>query len=132
MGLFFVTSVFAKSGWEKLGEVTADTDLDRVTISCSHKGAFKAIMFKAEGATIDFERVLVRYTTGALDNLNFNQTLRPGQESGVLDLRGNRRVIKEVVLYLKSEGDTKGNKKGKGHAKGRSKRQAKVQIYGKS
>lgn len=76
VSLLFTTTMFASnSGWEKLGEVNADVSLDRVTINCANKGSFKAIKFKVEGTTIDFESVLVRYATGAVDNLRFSQSL---------------------------------------------------------
>ncbi len=129
LSILFVTSVFAnKSNWEKLGEVNADISLDRVTINCSNKGAFKAIKFKVQGSAVDFDRVLVKYATGALDDLRFSQSLRPGEESQVLDLRGDHRVIKEVILYLKSEAKNKG--KGKGNSKNSKK--AMVQIWGQN
>lgn len=114
---------------ENLGEVNADVSLDRVTINCANKGFFKAIKVKAEGASIDFESVLVRYATGAVDNLRFSQSLKPGEYSEPLDLRGNKRVIKEVILYLKSEGK-ESKRKGKGHTKGHTKKQGRVQIWG--
>lgn len=130
VSLLFATTMFASnSGWEKLGEVNADISLDRVTINCANKGFFKAIKVKAEGAPIDFESVLVRYATGAVDNLRFSQSLKPGEYSEPLDLRGNKRVIKEVILYLKSEGK-ESKRKGKGHAKGHTKKQGRVQIWG--
>lgn len=131
LSILLATSVFAnKSNWEKLGEVNADVSMDRVTINCSNKGTFKAIKVKVQGATVEFDRVLVKYTTGALDDLRFAQTLNSGQESGPLDLRGNRRTIKEVILYIKAEpkGNDKG--KGKGHGKGQKSKRATVQIWG--
>lgn len=127
--MMFVTMAYA-ADWRKLGEVTADVSLDRVTVNCSDRGSFKAIRFRVEGATVDFNRVLVRYATGATDDLKFDETLRPGQNSGNLDLRGNKRVIREVILYIKSDGRLKDNK-GKGKDKGRGgRREAKVQVWG--
>lgn len=133
LGLMFIPSSFA-IGWKKLGEVSADVSLDRVTINCSEKGTFKSIKFRVEGAPVEFERVLVKYATGATDDLKFSQSLKAGEKSESLDLRGDRRTIREVILYIKSDRSIS-NDKGKGNGKGQEKRrgrQAKVQVWGYS
>lgn len=108
--------------WEKLGERTVDLNVDRDVIKCTDKGAFSAIKFHVTKAPVTFEKVFVRYATGATDNLNFNETVRQGQDSGELDLRGNKRIIKEIVVYYKAE---------KKNGKGRNNKTADVQIWGK-
>lgn len=89
--------------WEKLGERTVDLSMDKDIINCSHKGFFTTIRFRVERAPVSFLRVLVKYANGTTDNLNFNQLVRPGGYSRFLDLRGNKRVIKQIVVYYKSE-----------------------------
>ena len=122
--LFIVSNLSAQLGWEKLAEVQADVNLDRVKINCASKGTFKALKFKAEGSTIDFERVFVKYANGGTEDLKFSQSLRSGQFSGSLDLRGNRRIIKEVILYMKTDTSKK-------HGKAKGKRNARVEVWGR-
>lgn len=122
--LFIATTASAQLGWEKIAEVKTDLSLDRIKIDCSHRGTFKSIKFKAEGSIVDFERVVVRYAVGTTDNLQFNQHLKPGQFSRNLDLRGNRRAIKEIIIHVKADPKFK-NLKGKG------KRTARVEVWGR-
>ncbi|MGL5318222.1 MAG: hypothetical protein ACRC9Q_05965 [Bacteroidales bacterium] len=124
LSILFATSVFASNkGWDKLGQVTTDVSLDRISVSCDKDDTFKSIKFKVTGANVNFVRVNVRYGNGVVDNLNFNQSIQSGSYSNPIDLRGNRREIKEVILFLKSEGK---DKKGKG----KGKKDAKVEIWG--
>ena len=89
--------------WEKLGERTVNLTLDKDVIRCQHKGTFTTLRFHVDRAPVTFLRVIVRYGNGSVDNLNFNQTVRPGGNSRYLDLRGNRRVIRDITVYYKSE-----------------------------
>lgn len=89
--------------WEKLGERTVNLSLDKDVIRCSHKGSFTTLRFHVSRAPVSFLRVVVRYANGATDNLNFTQLVRPGQKSPYLDLRGGKRVIREITVYYKAE-----------------------------
>lgn len=89
--------------WEKLGERTVNLTLDRDVIRSSHKGTFTAIRFHVEKAPVSFLKVLVRYANGSTDDLSFNQLVRPGANSRYLDLKGGKRIIKEIIVYYKAE-----------------------------
>lgn len=110
--------------WEKLGEQTASASVEKDVIDCSNKGLFTAIKFRAERAPVSFIRVLVRYANGSTDNLKFDQTIRAGEESPLLDLRGNKRAIKQIEIHYKTE-----KKSGKG--KQPASKQARVQVWGR-
>lgn len=109
--------------WEKLGERSVDLFIDKDVIECGHKGSFTAIRFHVIKAPVNFMRVLVKYANGAVDDLNFNQLVPAGANSRYLDLRGNRRVIKQVIVYYKSEKRRPGN-----HPRIKK---AKVQVWGR-
>lgn len=109
--------------WEKLGERSVDLFIDKDVIECGHKGSFTAIRFHVTKAPVNFMRVLVKYANGAVDDLNFNQLVPAGANSRYLDLRGNRRVIKQVIVYYKSEKRRPGN-----HPRIKK---AKVQVWGR-
>lgn len=119
------SSVYAQQvgRWEKLGERSVDLFIDKDVIECGHKGTFTAIRFHVAKAPVTFMRVLVKYANGAVDDLNFNQLVPAGANSRYLDLRGNRRVIKQVIIYYKSE------KRRPGHHPRVKK--AKVQVWGR-
>lgn len=109
--------------WEKLGERTVNLTVDKDVIRCGHKGTFTAIRFHVERAPVTFLRVVVQYANGSVDNLNFNQTVRQGGDSRYLDLRGGKRIIRDITIYYKSE--TKRPK----HTQGI--RKAWVQVWGR-
>lgn len=127
MNLLLALSLHAQAQqigrWEKLGERSVNLTLDKDVIRCGHKGTFTAIRFHVERAPVTFLRVIVRYANGSTDNLNFNQTVRKGGDSRYLDLRGGKRVIRDITVYYKSE--SKRPRHSKGH------RQALVQVWGR-
>lgn len=109
--------------WEKLGQKSVNLTVDKDVISCSHKGTFTAIRLHVAKAPVNFLRVVVKYANGTTDNLNFNQLVPAGSNSRYLDLKGNRRVIREVVMYYKSEPRRQGVK--------HKLRKAEVQVWGR-
>ena len=121
-GISSVTQAKKIGRWEKLGERSVNLTLDKDVISCSHKGTFTAIRFHVDKAPVNFLRVAVKYANGSIDNLNFNQLVPAGKNSRYLDLKGNRRIIKEVIMYYKSEPRRQG-----AHHKHRK---AKVEVWG--
>lgn len=127
VNVFFVTALTAQAQqigrWEKLGERTVNLTLDKDVIHCGHKGAFTTIRFHVERAPVTFLRVVVQYANGSKDNLNFSQVVRPGGNSRYLDLRGNKRIIRNITVYYKAE--TKRPKHANRH------RKAVVQVWGK-
>ena len=119
------SSLFAQQvgRWENLGERSVDLFIDKDVIDCGHKGTFTTIRFHVQKAPVNFMRVLVKYANGSVDDLNFNQLVPAGSNSPYLDLRGNRRVIKQVIVYYKSEKRRPGN-----HPK---LKKATVQVWGR-
>lgn len=109
--------------WEKLGERSVDLFIDKDVIQCGHRGTFTAIRFHVAKAPVTFMRVMVKYANGAVDDLKFNQLVPAGANSRYLDLRGNRRVIKQIIVYYKSE------KRRPGHHSRVKK--ARVQVWGR-
>ena len=109
--------------WEKLGERTVNLFLDKDVIRCSHKGTFTTIRFHVDKAPVSFLKVMVKYGNGAIDNLNFNQLVPAGANSRYLDLRGNKREIREITIYYKSEPRRPGI-----HSRYKK---AKVQVWGR-
>lgn len=124
--LISTSTIFAQQigRWEKLGQRSVNLYVDRDVIDCSNKGRFKAIKFHVMKAPVSFQKVYVKYANGASDNLKFSELVRAGSDSGELDLRGNQRTIKEIVVYYKTEKkQPRGNKV--------LRKEAVVQVWGK-
>lgn len=128
IGLLFISAggIYAQQigRWEKLGQRTVNLYIDRDVIKCSHQGTFRAIKFRVLRAPVSFQKVYVKYANGASEDLKFNQLVRAGSDSGELDLRGNKRVIKEIVVYYKTE-------KKQPRANKHARKEAIVQVWGK-
>lgn len=107
--------------WEKLGERTVKFASERDAISCRGKGSFTKLKIHVNDAPVEFGQVLVKFTNGSVQKLYIRQTIPAGGYTRIIDLRGNKRAIKEVVFYYKSK---------KGYKWGRHKR-ATVSVWGR-
>ena len=86
--------------WEKLGQRRVNYGLDRDEILVTaREGRFTALRLRAEIAPINLHRVVVHYANGNTQEINVGQVLRPGTNSPVLNLPGNRRIITKVVFW---------------------------------
>lgn len=95
------TGAWAQAGrWERLGEANVDGRADHDTIRVGRSdGRFAAIRFKAERGPIEFDRVVVHYGNGERQELRVPHKLRAGDETRVIDLPGNKRVIERVEIW---------------------------------
>lgn len=107
--------------WEKLGERTVQFRSERDAISCRGKGTFTKLKIRVKDAPVEFSKVIVKYANGGAQELYIRQLIPAGGETRVIDLRGNKRVIKEVVFYYKSK---------RGYKWGKHKR-ASVAVWGR-
>ncbi len=96
--------------WEKLGTKTVNMKLDHDELMVTAKdGAFTAVKFKVLSAPVKVISVKVVFGNGQTEFFKVNKQFAPGTESRILDLPGNKRIIKKIVFnYI-----TKPNPKGK-------------------
>lgn len=86
--------------WERLGEANVDGGSDHDTIRVGRdEGIYSAIRFRVERGPIEFDRIVIEYGDGGRQELRVANRLRPGEQSRVIDLPGNRRVIKKVEIW---------------------------------
>lgn len=100
------TTLFASAQqigrWEKLGQKEVQFRTERDAIRASHKGTFTKLKIHVKGAPVEFHKVIVKYANGSTQELKIRQVIEAGGETRILDLRGNKRVIREVVFYYKT------------------------------
>ncbi|MGL4333049.1 MAG: hypothetical protein ACRCZQ_02960 [Bacteroidales bacterium] len=106
--------------WEKLGERTVKFASERDVISCRGKGTFAKLKIHVNDAPVEFGEVNVKFADGSVQKLNIRQVIPAGGYTRIIDLRGNKRTIKEVVFRYKSK---------KGYKWGKHKR-ATVSVWG--
>jgi hypothetical protein len=110
--LSFTTENNALKGpWEILGMRKINYSLDRDEIIVTRaEGVFTALKVKVKKAPINMQKLVVTFGNGEVEELELRNNFAAGSESRVIDLPGNKRVIKKIVFWY----DTKNiaNRKG--------------------
>jgi hypothetical protein len=101
-----------------LGEAHVDgaADHDRIVVTGA-RGEFRAIQFRVENAAIDFNRVVVHFGNGTSEPIALRHRIAAGQETRMVDLPGDRRVIQSIEFWY-----SRGN--------WRNRRTPKVSVFG--
>jgi hypothetical protein len=85
--------------WVLLGEQSVQFPADRDTIRLSRRdGRFSAIALRVRGGTIRIFRITVTYGNGERETLDYGETVRDGDRTRPMDLRGEGRFIQEIEL----------------------------------
>ena len=86
--------------WVVLGERHIDgrADNDKIDIG-RDRGTFRAIQFRVEGGTVNFDRITVRYLNGASEEIPVRSEIPAGGKSRPIDLPGKRRVIESISMW---------------------------------
>ncbi|MEZ4912288.1 MAG: DUF2541 family protein [Saprospiraceae bacterium] len=106
--LTFIFSAFTPSSqgrWTVLGErkVNLGLDHDKIVVGVQD-GVFTKLKIKVKRSGINLHRVVVHYANGERQELEVREDVKRGGETRVIDLKGNKRIIKEVDFWY----DTKG------------------------
>jgi hypothetical protein len=123
--LFFVALValaamsFTTMGpWELLGarKVNYAVDQDEIVVTRA-EGVFSAIQLKVKRGPVNMHKLVIHYGNGEKEEIELRENFRAGSTSRVIDLPGNKRIIKRVSFLY----DTKNL----------SNRKAVVELWGK-
>jgi hypothetical protein len=89
-----------RGGWTILGEAHVDgaVDHDRIVVTAA-RGEYRAIRFRVENAAIEFSRVVVHFGNGTSTPIALGNKIRAGDQTRVIDLPGERRVIESVEFW---------------------------------
>jgi hypothetical protein len=100
LGCCAMTQAQPGRGWTYLGEAHVDgaADHDRIVVTAA-RGEYRAIRFRVENAAIEFDRVVVHFGNGTSTPVGLRRRLRAGEQSRVIDLPGERRVIESVEFW---------------------------------
>jgi len=91
--------------WERLGSRKVNYGLDHDIIPVGlFKGTFTKLKIKVMGGSLNMHRMVVTYGNGAKDQIPLKHTFIRGAESRVIDLKGNKRIIKSITLWYDSKG----------------------------
>jgi hypothetical protein len=95
--------------WEKLGsrKVNMGADHDEILVT-AYAGFFTKIKFKVLDAPILLRNVKIVFGNGESRNVKVNKKFTAGMESRVIDLPGNTRIIKKIVMNYTAVAKHKG------------------------
>jgi hypothetical protein len=95
--------------WEKLGSrvVTMTGDHDEIVVTAT-EGVYAAIQLRIMKAPIHLLNINIIFGNGDNENIVFDKLFTAGSETRVIDLVGNKRIIKKVNLNYKSAPTQKG------------------------
>lgn len=85
--------------------MTADHDEIVVT---ANEGIFTAIQLRIAKAPIHLLNINIIFGNGDNENVVFDQTFEAGSQTRVIDLAGNKRIIRKVNLNYRSAPTQKG------------------------
>jgi hypothetical protein len=99
----------AQARWEQLGcqKVGFKTDRDVIRVGRG-EGRFKSIRLKVAGNKVHMMDLKVVYANGQPDDIQVREEIRAGGQTRALDLKGERRAIREVEMVYRAEPNLRG------------------------
>jgi hypothetical protein len=99
----------AQARWEQLGcqKVGFKTDRDVIKVGRS-EGRFKSIRLKVTGNRVHMMDLEVVYANGQPDDIQVREEIRSGGQTRPLDLKGERRAIRQVEMVYRSQPNFRG------------------------
>lgn len=89
--------------WEKLGNKVINMIADRDVLQVrAHEGVFTKVKFAVRKAPIHINNIRIVFGNGNDKNIVINRKFAPGTESRVIDLPGNKRMIKKIIFNYKT------------------------------
>ena len=87
--------------WEKLGTrvVNMKADHDEIPVTVM-EGVFTKVKLRIMKAPIHLLNINIVFGNGTNKNVVFNRKFKAGSWTRIIDLPGNKRIIKKVKLYL--------------------------------
>ena len=86
--------------WEKIGtrDVNYEADKDEI-IATRAEGIFTAIQVRVKNAPINMQKLELKYGNGEIQEIDLKNNFAANSESKVIDLPGNKRVIRRAVFW---------------------------------
>lgn len=97
-----IASAHPTGHWEKLGERKVYFNSKKDIIRCQLNKTYTKLKIKVRNAPIDFDKIIVHYATGASQELKVRDIIEAGGESRVIDLHGNKRIIRDITFHYNS------------------------------
>jgi hypothetical protein len=99
----------AQAAWEQLGcrKVGFSVDKDVIHVGRS-EGRFRSIRLLVSGNKVHMMDLKVIYANGQPDDIPVREEIRAGGQTRALDLKGERRAIRDIEMVYRSQPNFKG------------------------
>ena len=91
--------------WVLIARTETKLNLDQDVVVINGKNVFRAIKFRVTHSPIEIFDLDVVFDNGEHQDLTVKNIFQPNTESRVLDLPGNKRKIKSIVIKYRSRGN---------------------------
>lgn len=91
-----------KDGWHKIGHTRVNFEKDRDAITILGSNRFSTVKFQVSVAPIIISDLEVYYSSGDIQSIKINETIKSPGESRVIDLNGGERDLKKIVFINKT------------------------------
>ena len=99
----------AQARWEQLGCKKVGFMVDKDVIHVGRaEGKFRSIRLQVSGNKVHMMDLKVIYANGQPDDIPVRDEIRAGGQTKPLDLKGERRAIKEIEMVYRSQPNFKG------------------------
>lgn len=90
--------------WKILGITTVKENIDRDEVKVgAKKGTFSAIKIKVKAAPLEMGELKIHFGNGEVQKVHLRKNFDKNTESRIIDLKGDRRIIKNVVFWYKKK-----------------------------
>ena len=109
LALFLVAASFPSAYAQRarmvyLGNAHVDGAVDHDSIKVGRSdGTYRAIQLRVSGGAVNFDRVIVRYGNGTLEEIQVRNRIPDGGRTRIIDLPGDRRTIQSVDLWYSKD-----------------------------
>ena len=89
-------------GWHKIAETAVNLRSDRDEVIVIGADHFNALRLKVTDAPVEFTDLTVVFENEARQDIPVRHFIKRGEMTRVLDLKGNERAIKKIILMYKT------------------------------
>lgn len=91
---------FTPPKWERLGSRKVNFGLDKDVIAVgAHEGGFTKLKIEIRGGALNMHKMEVHFMNGSDQNVELKHNFAKGGGSRIIDLPGNKRIIKSITFY---------------------------------
>ncbi len=89
--------------WERLGSKKVNFRLERDVLRVGMQdGSFSKLKLHVTGGSLKIHKMIVEYGNGQKAAIEVRHIFKQGSGSRIIDLNGNRRVIKDITFFYDS------------------------------